>query len=234
MCTHHNQNNIGISWICRCLFRATFVKRSLEQLSSYFIKTPALSALFGVVRSSPSNKRQRQLELSLSVLLDIRQTLIDEALSSYSITHLPLRALSGNVRALQSKQQQLELSLSGEPQSQLNQQQSQLELLLSELCYVRLMLSKTQRLELSKFALSDTRDHSIISLLPRSFLTLRNCLNFSSTALCGSSRWQHQQQLCPSLHNLDRYALLTATLPTFRNASILVCMNKFVLKTLHY
>jgi len=102
--------------------------------------------------------------------------------------------------------------------SQLNQQQRQLELSLSELCYVRLMLTKTQRLELSKFALSDTRDHSIISLLPRSSLALRNCLNFSSTALCGSSRWQHQQQHCPSPLNLDRYALWK-TLPT----STIIC-----------
>jgi len=82
------------------------------------------------------------------------------------------------------------------------------------LCYVRLMLTKTQRLKLSKFDLSDTRGRSIISLLLRSSLTLRNCLDFSSTALCVSSRWQHQQQHCPSLLNLDRYALLTATLPS--------------------
>jgi len=33
--THHNQTNIGISWICRCLFRATFVKRSLESCSHH-------------------------------------------------------------------------------------------------------------------------------------------------------------------------------------------------------
>jgi len=103
--------------------------------------------------------------------------------------------------------------------SQLNQQQRQLELSLSELCYVRLMLTKTQRLELSKFALSDTRDHSIISLLQRSSLTLRNGLNFSSTALCGSSRWQHQQQHSPSLLNLDIYALLTVTLPSLLRTS---------------
>jgi len=85
-----------------------------ELLSSYFIKIPALSALFGVVRSSPSNKKQRQLELSLSVLRDIRQTLIDEALSSYSTTLLPLSALFGDVHASQSKQQQhqIEMSLS--------------------------------------------------------------------------------------------------------------------------
>jgi len=50
----------------------------------------------------------------LSVLRDIRQTLIDEALSSYSITLLPLSSLFGDVHASQSKQQkhQLELWLS--------------------------------------------------------------------------------------------------------------------------
>jgi len=168
-----------------------------ELLSPYFIKIPTLSALFGVVRSSPSIKQQRQLELSLSDLRDIRQTLIDEALSSYSITLLPLSALFGDVHASQSKQQERKLEFS-----------------LSDLCYVRLMLTKTQRLKLSKFDLSDTRGRSIISLLLRSSLTLRNCLDFSSTALCVSSRWQHQQQHCPSLLNLDRYALLTATLPS--------------------
>jgi len=133
----------------------------------------------------------------LSVSNDDRQTLFGEPLSSYFIKIPALSALVGVVRL-----------------SQLNQQQRQLELSLSELCYVSLMLTKTQRLELLKFALSDTRDHSIISLLPRS-----SCLNFSSTALCGSSRWQHQQQLCPSLPNLDKYALLTATLPSLLRTS---------------
>jgi len=63
------------------------------------------------------------------------------------------------------------------------------------------MITKTQRLE------------------PRSSLTLRNCFDFSATALCGSSRWQHQQQHCPSLLNLNRYALLTATLPSLLRTS---------------
>jgi len=66
-----------------------------EALSPDSIKIPVLSALFGVVRSSPSNK---QLELSLSVLRDIRQTLTDEALSKYSITLFVLSALFGDVQ----------------------------------------------------------------------------------------------------------------------------------------
>jgi len=113
--------------------------------SSYFIKIPALSALFGVVRLSQWNQQQRQLKLSLS-----------------------------------------------------------------DLCYVRLMFTKAQRLELSKFALIHTRGHDIIALSALSSLTIRNCLDFSSTALCGSSRFLHQQKYCPSLLNLDRYALLMA------------------------
>jgi len=76
--------------------------------------------------------------------------------------------------------------------SQSNQPQRQLELSLLDLCYVRLM---------------------------RSSLTFRNCLDFLSTALCGSSLWLHQQQHCSSLLNLDRYALLTTTLPSLLRTS---------------
>jgi len=173
-----------------------------EALSSYSITLLPLSALFGDVHASQSKQQQHQLELSLSVSHDDRQTLFGEPLSSYFIMIHALSALVGVVGL-----------------SQLNQQQRQLELSLSDLCNVRLMLTKTQRLELSKFALSDTRDQSIISLLTRSLLTLRNGLDFLSTALCGSSRWQHPQQHCPSHLNLDRYALLTATLPSLLRTS---------------
>jgi len=161
-----------------------------EALSSYSITLLPQSALFGDVHKSQSKLQQHQLELSLTSSHDDRQTLFGEPLSSYFIKIPALRALVGVERL-----------------SQLNQQQRQLELSLSDLCYVRLMLTKTQRLELSKFALSDTRDHSIISLLPRSSLKLRNCLDFSSTVLCVSSRWQHQQQHCPSLPGDNAIAL---------------------------
>jgi len=213
-----------------------------DALSPDSIKIPALRD----VHSLQSKQQRHQLELSLSVSRDIRHTLTDAALSSYSITLVALSALDRDVHASQSKHQ-LEFSLSvshdfrqtlfGEAlsnfikipalsalfgvlrSSQSNQQQNQLELSLSDLRYVCLMLTKTQHLELSKFALSDTRNHNIIALSAHSSLKLRFRLDFSSTALCGSSRWLHQQQYCPSLLNLNRYALLTATVPSLLRTS---------------